>query len=787
MDQSSRGPDLAIRPSYNQGQQPLPAEYFHDDSSNSDSLGIVEYWRLINRRRGTLILISFFGLLAGILFTLPQTPLYRSRATLEIQNLNSGFMNAKQANPVDDSSASTTDVQTQIKIIQSESLIERVVDKLKTQNKLARLQGLDSRFSSLRRILNLPNPAADTVETFIRTTALGNLTVRQLGQTRILEITYNSPDADFASVFVNTLAVEYIQSNMEARWKMSEHTSEWLTAQLDEMRIKLERSETVLQNYARDSGLLFTGNTATNDRNNVSEERLRQLQDELSKAQGARTAVQSRYEISQSAPPGAIGDVLNDASLRQLRDKITELSRARAEAAVIYTPKHEKVKLIEAQISPLQNEFDRERAAILARIKNDYETALRHEQLLRADYRAQTHVVTDEAGKSIQYNILKRDVDSNRDLYQTTLQQVKESSVAAAMRASNIRVVDPAKIPRAPYAPNLKGNAVVGLLAGALLGVGFILAHERANRTLMQPGDAQFWTNLPELGVVPCAKFLRGGGYGRALQSYYGNDPHRANGIPAAARINGSVREPVELISWKNKPSAIAEAFRTILTSILFIGENGARPKVLVLTSASAGEGKTTLVSNLGIAMAEIHRKVLIIDADLRRPRIHSLFKLPNDEGLSTLLSDRSAVGEAYRLAIRETAVPGLSVLCSGPPTSAAANLLYSPNMADLLARVKKEYDLVLIDTPPTLLMTDARVLGRLADAVVIVTRANQTTRDAVLAVSKRFSDDGIRVIGTVLNDWDPRNAPNGYYGYHGYSGGNSQKYGYQYSQVDQN
>jgi capsular exopolysaccharide synthesis family protein len=211
----------------------------------------------------------------------------------------------------------------------------------------------------------------------------------------------------------------------------------------------------------------------------------------------------------------------------------------------------------------------------------------------------------------------------------------------------------------------------------------------------------------------------------------------------------------------------MAEAFRTVLTSILFIGENGSSPRLLVFTSAAAGDGKTTVVSNLGIALAEIGRKVLIIDADLRRPRQHKLFDVSNDAGLSTLLKSQESEPDAWTGLVRDTKIPGLWILPSGPATQAAANLLYSPRLTELLPRLKREYDMVLIDTPPALQMTDARVLGRMVDAVILVARAGQTTRDALVAASKRFGEDRIRVIGTILNDWNPKRSPNGYYGYY--------------------
>jgi capsular exopolysaccharide synthesis family protein len=211
----------------------------------------------------------------------------------------------------------------------------------------------------------------------------------------------------------------------------------------------------------------------------------------------------------------------------------------------------------------------------------------------------------------------------------------------------------------------------------------------------------------------------------------------------------------------------MAEAFRAALTSILFVGENGGRPRVLALTSANASDGKTTVTTNLAIAMAEVRGRVLLIDADLRRPRLHNLFGLENNFGLADLLKAPILLDEAIAMVIQPTAVPGLSVMTSGSPTLSAANLLHSANLGELFAKLKQQYDMVLVDTPPMLQMADARLVGRYADAVVLVARAGHTTRDAILAANQRFSEDRIRVLGTILNDWDPKRSPTGYYGYY--------------------
>ena len=738
-----------------------PGGYGYSSLEESDSGGLLEYWRVLRRHKGTLIEIIFLGALVGVLLTLPQTPVYQARTALEIQDLNENFLNIKQVTPVSEgnNNPALTDIQTQIKLLQSELLIKRVLAKLND-----RVSGVSkvetSRVAAWRKVLSLPEPKA-SAELDAREAAR-SLKIRAAGQTRIVEALYDSTDPRFAAAFVNTLAQEFIESNIEARWKMSEHTGEWLSRQLDEMRIKLERSEDVLQGYTRSTGLMFTS-----EKTSVAEEKLRQLQEALSKAQADRATSQSRWEITKTSPSDALPDVLNDSSLRSLQDKLTELRRQQAELITIYTEKHSKVKRVEAQIAPLEAALQKERSAIVGRLRNDYAAALRREKLLTADYAAQSHLVSAQAEKSIQYNILKREVDSNRQLYEAMLQQVKQASIASAMRASNVRIVDPAEPPKRPYKPSLPLNGALGLLSGLFIGVAVVIMRERADRTLQEPGETQFWLNIPELCVIPTAAreslpYTRKHNKATTLSI----SPKRPAATKPGFGHNGAGSFSLELVTWQHKHTLIAESFRSLLTSILLSGENGDRPRVLVLTSASPMEGKTTVASNLGIALAEIKRKVLIIDGDLRKPRMHEVFGLPNGRGLKSLLYEHPLQADALDQVVQKTNIPGLFVLPSGSPTESAANLLYSENLPLLLAKFKKEFDTVIIDTPPMLQMPDARIIGYMADAVILVTRAGHTTRDVVVAANRRFAEDRIRVLGTILNDWDANKTGHGGYGY---------------------
>jgi len=723
--------------------------------------GLVEYWRVLQRRKGTVILISALGLLLAVLITLPMTPVYQAKALVEVQDVNNDFLNMRAVQQFANGQGfnAMMDIQTQIKILQSDSLLERVTNKLKVV-KPGQIEDDGNRVSAWRRALNLPEEDSQDLQAQALAMAKNNLKVRASGQTRIVEVLVESTDRQLASDYANTLTNEFIEQNMEARWQQTQKTGEWLTRQLDEMKVKLEKSEEALQAYARRSGLLFTQEKAS-----VSEEKLKQLQSGLSAATAERISKQSRWEMAETASPETLPDVLNDSTLREYSTKLTELRRQLAELKATYTASYPKVQKLEPQLATIDAAYQRERGAILKRIKNEYEEASRRERLLATDYAKQTSLVRDEGEKGIQYGIYKREVDSNRTLYEAMLAKVKEASIAGAIRASNVRIVDPAKPPKRPSRPVLPLNAALGLLAGVFAGVGFVVTTDRANKTLRDPGDAQFYLNLPELGVIPSDRVAGGSKTNKKVKAAIHNERLLTEGATP------ELAERVELVVHQQKPSMMAESFRAALTSILFAGQNSAslsgegRPKALVFTSAGPGEGKSTLVSNMATALAEINQRVLLIDADTRKPRQHSIFGTSNERGLTTLLLDATVKPSEV---IAESAVPGVWVMPAGPGVASATNLLYGNAMARLLEELRGEYDVVLIDTPPMLQIPDARILARMAGGVILVLRAGKTTRDAAKAMRNQLQQDGTKIIGTILNDWNPKKSRGGYYGYEG-------------------
>jgi succinoglycan biosynthesis transport protein ExoP len=737
-----------------------PRYSFENEDDSESEATLLQYWRILRRYKATIILSALAGLILGFSVGIPMKPVYRARTSLEVLSINEDFLNMKQANPTttNTDSSDTSEEQTQAKLLKSEGLLNRVFVKLDPDAVLAPRRAIMAR-SGWRSWLHLPEPVRLTEREKLLRNASSSLKVTPTLHTRVLEVSVDSKDSQLAADFANTLVREFIQQNLEARRSTTQGTSEWLQLEIDGARAKLQTSEDALQAYARESGLIFT-----QEDTNVQTEKLQQVQQELSNATADRIAKQARFELARTSPPDSLADVLSDDGLQDLESKFVDLRRQVAALAAVFNPGYSKLQAAQAELAAAQQAFEQRRDDIVKRVENDYQQATSNEKLLASAYDAQTKEVTGQSEKAIQYNILKREVEGNRLLYDTMLQETKHAAIAAAMRASNVRVVDRADPPDRPVFPNFPLNSALGLFAGLFMSVVFVTIRERSDRTLQHPGDVKLWTNLSELGTIPKAS-ARTEVYSKRSDEPLDGDSRMGR----ALRLRGGHTQ-VELMTWRNKPSAVAEAFRSVLTSILFVGENGSRPRVLVFTSASPGEGKTTVVSNLAIAIAEIRRKVVIIDADLRRPRMHDVFSLPNERGLTDLLREEFSEASVGAL-VQQTAIPGVRVLTAGPATQAAAHWLYSPHFAALVTTLKKEYDMILVDTPPMLQMTDARVAGRLADAVVVVARADKTTRDSLLAVRDRFAEDRIRILGAILNDWNPQRSPNGYYAnYNGYS-----------------
>jgi len=743
--------------------------------------GLFEYWRILCRRKGIVLLLASLGGLAGIVVVATQPKTYKARVDLEVKDINQDFPTIKSQTQF---YSAMSDIGTQIRLLQSEGLADRTKAKVKRAWEgvpIANKNYAPPVWRLVRFAINSDAPWAGLVrepqtslDKLLRA-AGDSVSVYQSGLTRVIEVEVDSVDARLAADFANTLAQEFIAQNIETRWKMSEHTGDWLDRQLQNARSQLEKSEDNLQAYARSAGLLFPGGVDGKNSASVSEDRLREIQASLSTATADRVAKQSRYEIARASPPEGLPDVLNDATLRDYRVKLTELQREIADLTALYTADYPRVKRLEAQLHLVESNFARQRAALLDGIKNEYEEAVKRENLLTAEYQNQARTVTGENEKSIRYSILRREVDSNQQLLDAMLQRVKEAGVSAALRESNVHVLDEAMIPRTPYKPTVAADVGVGLFAGLFLGVVVAVVRERSDRSFRGPGQTTLWLNIPELGIIPDKKhnsakgLYSPGGPGRTERAF----PERQVKSAAGRAINGhAASKGPELVTLHRKSSMMAEAFRIVLPYVISRNRDTNDLGSIVLTSAHPAEGKTTVVCNLAIACAEIGRKVLLVDADLRRPRLHKVFGLDNTFGLCSILQDGwtsiKPVSQMGYAAGSGALSENLYVLPSGPPIREVGKALFTDRLPELFATLKEEFDIVLIDSPPVLQIPDARVLGRMADGVILVVRAGHTTREAALAAFRSLSDVQCRVLGTILNYWDPNGFPfESYAGYY--------------------
>ncbi len=721
---------------------------------------LYHYWRAIQMSPGLVLVAAFFGLLAGGLFTLTRTPLFLARSAIEIVGMNENFLNAREIDPVESRGyTSESYIQTQAETLKSIPLVEKVVAAFPPPPTPPAEQSAGQGWTAIRNALRLSSPAVtagDRKWAPVRQ-ALGNLRVQPRRGTRLIDIEYVARTPDDAASFVNRLAKEYTDYTLAVRTGTSRDTANLLNKEVSSLEHRLHESEADLEEFGRRKQILFTDGQAT-----VQSDSLRNMQTELSKAQADRIVRQSRHEMAVSSSPEALPEVLDSPTLGEYYSKIAELQRQLVELRTTYGPDYYKIKRQEAQLVMLRHLFEQERQKVIERTRNEYETAVRRERLLTEIATKQGQLVSGQGKDVVSYGLLKGQMDTYKSLYDSMLQKAKAASLALAMRENTVRVLEPAIPPSEPFTPNLWLNCVVGVLSGLVLGIGLVIVRDQSDVTLRNPGDSLLHANLQELGVIPS---ITADPYLKTLRSPDGFANKLRPALTVTQRDQSQPARVPELAVWRHKPTLLAETYRALLTSILFSSRKVNKTRVLVMTSPGASEGKSTITSNLAVAMAEIKGSVLVIDADVRKPRIHQIFELPNDAGLTThLLNPAAAPDEVMRL-ILPTVVPGLFVLPSGPQHGSVSALLHSDRLGDCLRLLRTRFDFILIDSPPVLQLPDARILARRADAALLVGRCEKTSRGSMILAKQRFEDDGIPVLGAILNDWRPRgNAGSAYY-----------------------
>lgn len=664
---------------------------------------LAAYLQIALRRKLFILLATLSGVLLGYLVSVVMTPKYRSRAVLEVQNVNAEFLNRNTVDPTAarETSGSDSFLVTQIELIKVDSLLRKVVAEVGLPQELAK--------KKLTQQDQLKKLSAA-------------LTVKTIGFTRLVELTFEGSDPVYATNFLNVLSQKFMAANVESQRESTRIAGVELEQQLAGLRRKVDAAEQELSNHAQRSELFVT------EQENSDDLRLRQLQTELSATQSQRMAAQSRFEMVTSANAESLPNILDDPALKEFHAKAVELRRDLADLSVSLKPTHYKVQALKAQLAEMEKTYENRKQQLVRRLSNEFDGARRREELVGASADRQRSLVSGKISKTLRYATLKREVELNRSLYESMSRRAKEGEILSAMHSSNIRVVDVAETPERPFSPIPERNVALGGLAGLMLGTVGVIVRRRTGGRIWEPSEAAALLSLPELGAVP-------------------NMVQAGNGWMNFGRTSSSV------------PMAgpqFADAFRHLATTLM-LRHSSTGPIAVAITSPSAGEGKTSVASNLSLVLASSGKSVLLIDGDFRKPQLHKVFSIPGVPAKS--VDPLSQVHTLANSSLYLMPAAGLMACLETPvnPMGAAGGLLPTAEFGSLIANLKQYFDIIVIDTPPLLHVADARALASQTDGVVLILRSAKTIRELAVEARRMLQSDGTPVLGVLFNDWDPR------------------------------
>ena len=729
----------------------------HPAVAAQDSI-LRDYLRVLIKRvwivAGTLAVV--FG--ATLIASLRATPIYDAMGAISINKPDPMLSNLRDGtNTVD--YYDPTDLDTEVRILRSDLLALQVISQLNL-DKLPEFggKGLPPQ-SSLGLTTDAIQPDSARANALLGAFK-GNLRVLLEPNTRIIDIHFRSPNKELAARVVNTLANTYIEQNFKTRFESTMQASDWLSRQLVDLQMKVETSQEKLVRYQKEHQIL-----GIDEKQNITTAKLDELNKKLTEAESTRMEKESLYRLAESGDTDSAASVAAGATaagkasagssplLDKLQGQKADLKIQAAQLTTQFGPSYPKVAQLNNQLKEVESQIQAEMKKVTAHLRGDYLAALNQENLLRAaleDQKQQENKLNESA---IEYSFLKRDFETNRTLYEGLLQKLKEAGVTAGLRSTNIQKVDIARAPASPAEPNIPRNLGFAFVLGLTSGIGLAFLLEGIDNTVRTPEQAQAISGLPSLGMIP-------------LGSRSNSEAGEKRGLVVA-----SAKEPVELVTQSRPQSQMAESYRALRTSLL-LTSLGAPPKTILITSALPREGKTTTSVNTAIVLAQKGTRVLLIDADLRRPSIHKALGLGPRIGLSNVLTGGATLQQAT---VRSPILPNLYILPAGTPPPNPAELMASQQMVDLLAELRDQYDHVIVDTPPTLSVTDAVVLSTKADAVVLVIRSSQTTKPALRRARDILGQVNAKVAGVLLNAVNLDSAD--YYYYYEYQGKYGQRY----------
>jgi capsular exopolysaccharide synthesis family protein len=695
---------------------------------------------LILRKHQWLILSFMLAVVTIVaIATFRMRPVYVATARIEIDRENGNILPFQGADSYDYMVDSESYIETQAKILTSETLALQTI----------RNSGL-----ALRPEFSGPGGPSEAVAsgTLANQTRppelaefLGSLSVKRVPNSRLMDVSFESTDPQLAARTVNAHIATYVEQNYRSKYESTSQASDWLADQLKDFKIKVQRSEDARIAYERQNQIW-----TLDDKQNMTTQRLSDINKQFTDAQSERMKKESLYEFAKAGNLDAVPQVESNTALTDLLKRRSEASTEYADALAQYGPNFPKVQRLKAQLKDIDDTIDKEKQKILDVLESDYREARQRETLMSEALDQAKAETNQMAEKMVEYNILKREAEANKALYEGLMTKMKETAISGALRSSNIRIVDPAMVPTSPARPAKAKNIVLAFLVGLVGGIGLALLREYLDNTVKTPDDIESLARLPSLAVVP---------------QFAGSNGSKRRGMLPGLSSNGHEKR-IELVAQHLPKSQMSEAFRALRTSLL-LSQADHPPQVILVTSALPREGKTTAAANLAVTLAQLGDNTVLVDADLRKPGIGRLLNLGTGKyaGLSSYLAGVSSLD---LVSIPHPAIPNLVAIPTGPLPPNPADLLSSHKLADAISELRAKFKFIVIDSPPIMAATDAVILSVHADGVLLVVRSGETPKVAFTRTRDLLHSVKCRILGVVLNAVDS-SAPDYYYSYRYY------------------
>lgn len=723
-----------------------------------------EYWHILLKHRWLIISCSISALVIGLIYVLTRTPLYTAQSTVLIEYKPPQILNIQGAMADPLTTGESSFYKTQYEILKSRSLSARVISSEGlTPSKLlgnpaeknALLESLWSAAPWAKDFFGAPSKNTGT-EALAANDVVGAylplLKIEPVRGTSLVNINFTTADPSLSARLANAHANAYVGFGIDLRLRANEEALHFLEGKLVELKDRVEKSEAALNAYRRDRGII-----SLSDKENIVVDRLADLNRRLTEAEAERIGIEAQVRLIRSVEPQSLPDVLKSALVISLKTQLAQAEGEYLKLAAEFKPGYPLLDKAKVQFDNLRRRLEQEVRAQVRAMESAYAAAATKERELKTRMEEQKKATLNLKDSAVEYGMLERDVNTNRQLYDAVLQRMKEMGVAAELHTSNVSVVENATVPKAPSYPRTRRNLALSLLFGLFgsLGIAFVLEH--LDDTFKTGDEIRRHLHLPYLGMVPDFSQLNHdkASYGRDLTARA-----EPRAVEPPASTNGK-----ELVLSHHPLSVLTESYRTIRTALLLSLADGP-PKTVVFTSATQQEGKTATAVNTAVVYAQMGLRVMLIDGDLRRPRCHTILKIDNTAGLSEILAGQI---EAQR-GIKTTLVDNLFFINSGALPPNPTELLGSRTMSKLLATLKEEYDCVVIDSAPVLPVSDAIALSVMADGVVVVVDSRNTPKQVVREACSRLAVSGAKILGTVLNKVDFVNGRYSYRYSHYYS-----------------